>query len=194
MGLPPGVLQIQTNHSQMTPQPPQPPGSTTNNGPPMLASMQTIADPQLSGPNVATNSQQSTSPTFYGDQSNASAPPQQINSPTDPQLSNSIVSSPISPHLQQNGYGNGAPNASTITGNGQLPYAQQQQPPAPSHNGAQGTWSGPNTLTYTQTMLPPDPRSSHNNYCKRTIFCHWLLLSYSSFEFCFGFQGMAALR
>lgn len=162
MGIPPGALQIQTNHSQMGPQPPPPPGSAPNSGPNMMASMQPIADPQLAAQNVPTNSQQSTSsPTFYGDQANATPSAQQI-SPADGQLTNSI-SSPISPHLQQNGYGNGAANPANITGNGQLPYAQQQQPP---HNGAQGTWSGPNTLTYTQTMLPPDPRSSHNSYCK----------------------------
>jgi len=38
----------------------------------------------------------------------------------------------------------------------------QQQP----FTGAQGTWTGNNTLTYTQSMQPPDPRSHHPGYCK----------------------------
>lgn len=59
----------------------------------------------------------------------------------------------LSPHLQQNGYNNGAANVS----NGQLSnYGQQPR------NGAQ--WSGQNTLTYTQTMIPPG--NAHTNFCK----------------------------
>lgn len=43
------------------------------------------------------------------------------------------------------------------------PNQQQQQQP---FTGAQGTWTGNNTLTYTQSMQPPDPRSHHPGYCK----------------------------
>lgn len=75
-----------------------------------------------------------------------------------------MVSSPMSPHLQQNGFGNGT-NPANITGNGQIASFPPQQPGA-AHNGAQGTWSGQHTLTYTQTMCPPDPRNSHTSYCK----------------------------
>ncbi len=66
------------------------------------------------------------------------------------------VNSPVSPHLQQNGYASVA--------NNQPNQIQQQQNYTP--NGVQGTWKGSNTLTYTQSMQPPDPRSQHNNYCK----------------------------
>lgn len=35
---------------------------------------------------------------------------------------------------------------------------------------AQGTWTGNNTLTYTQSMQPPDPRTHHPGYCKILIY------------------------
>lgn len=160
MAIPPGALQIQTNHSQMASQPPPTGGQPPNNGPSMIGSLPT--DPQLQQ-SVSTNSQQSTSsPTYYSDQQSAQVASQPINSANEGSLPNSIVSSPISPHLQQNGY-NGGTNSASITGNGQLPNFAQQGTP---RNGAQGTWSGQHTLTYTQTMLPPDPRNSHTNYCK----------------------------
>lgn len=69
------------------------------------------------------------------------------------------VNSPVSPHLQQNGYASVA--------NNQPNQIQQQQNYTPN-GGVQGTWKGSNTLTYTQSMQPPDPRSQHNNYCKNT--------------------------
>ncbi|XP_067012762.1 mothers against decapentaplegic homolog 4 isoform X2 [Anabrus simplex] len=50
---------------------------------------------------------------------------------------------PVSPHLQQNGF----TNAMTATS-----------------PGAQGTWTGNNTLTYTQSMQPPDPRAHHPGF------------------------------
>ncbi|KAJ6637399.1 Mothers against decapentaplegic like 4 [Pseudolycoriella hygida] len=65
------------------------------------------------------------------------------------------VNSPVSPHLQQNGYASVA--------NNQPNQIQQQQNYTPN-GGVQGTWKGSNTLTYTQSMQPPDPRSQHNNY------------------------------
>lgn len=71
----------------------------------------------------------------------------------------STVNSPVSPHLQQNGYASVA--------NNQPNQIQQQQNYTPN-GGVQGTWKGSNTLTYTQSMQPPDPRSQHNNYCKNT--------------------------
>lgn len=161
MAIPPGALQIQTNHSQMSSQPPPSGGQPPNNGPNMIGSLPT--DPQLTVQPVPTNSQQSTaSPTYYSDQQSAQVASQPINSANEGSLSNSIVSSPISPHLQQNGY-NGATNSANITGNGQLPNFQPQGQP---HNGAQGTWSGQHTLAYTQTMMPPDPRNSQANFCK----------------------------
>lgn len=128
--------------------------------------MQSVADPQLPGQSVPTNSQQSTSsPPYYGEQQNAQVASQPLNIANDGSLTNSIVSSPISPHLQQNGYGNGATNTANITGNGQIPNFPSQQG-GPPHNGAQGTWSGQHTLTYA-----PDPRNSHTNYCELNHIC-----------------------
>ncbi|XP_031638437.1 mothers against decapentaplegic homolog 4 isoform X2 [Contarinia nasturtii] len=162
MAMPP--LQIQTNHNQMAPQPPPAGGQPPNNGPNMsIGSLPT--DPQISIQSVSTNSQQSTSsPTYgYSDQQSVQVASQPINSANEGSLPNSIVSSPISPHIQQNGY-NGATtkNSANLPGNGQLPNFAQGLPNAP-HNGAQGTWSGQHTLTYTQSMLP-DQRNSHTNY------------------------------
>lgn len=97
---------------------------------------------------------------------------------------------PMSPHIQQNGF-QPLPPQNTV---GQQSYQtasqqsagpqqsmnvamnSQQQPvigstpvPCPP-NGAgasgQGTWTGNSTLTYTQTMQPPDPRNQHQTYCK----------------------------
>ncbi|XP_065368967.1 mothers against decapentaplegic homolog 4 isoform X2 [Calliphora vicina] len=73
---------------------------------------------------------------------------------------------PISPHMQQNGYVSGQPP-------GQPNYGQQvtgnsaqnsNQPNAPggvpgNNTPAAGTWTGSSTLTYTQAMQPPDPRT-----------------------------------
>lgn len=157
MVMPPGALQIQTNHSQMTSQPPPTGGQPPNNGANLIGSLPT--DPQLSVQAVPANAQSTSSPTYYSDQQPAQVASQPINSANE----GSLVSSPISPHLQQNGF-NGASNAANITGNGQLPNFAQQATP---HNGAQGvTWSGQHTLAYTQNMIPPDPRNSHSNFCK----------------------------
>lgn len=170
MAIPPGAIQIQTNHSQM-PGPPPAGSQPPNNGPNMIGSLP--PDPQLSVQSVSTNSQQSTaSPTYYNDQQSAQVASQPINSATEGSLPNSMVSSPISPHLQQNGY-NGATNASSITGNGQLPnFAQQQQ--GQPHNGAQGTWTSQqtHTLNYMQTMVPPDLRNSQSSFCKCQMKIH----------------------
>lgn len=67
----------------------------------------------------------------------------------------SPTAAPVSPHLQQNGFTNSGTLSSTS------PNQQQQQQP---FTGAQGTWTGNNTLTYTQSMQPPDPRSHHPGY------------------------------
>lgn len=179
----PGPLGIQTNHgplssaSQSSAQPlptngtqqPSLPGSGLMSALPQSDSLASAAG---SAPSAA----QSTSPTaYFGDQApSATAQSQQI-SANDGQMGNSHVPSPISPHLQsqQNGYpvtGNGA-NAATaggggaVSGNAQLQSYAQQQPPAPS-NGSQGTWTGQNTLSYTQSIQPSDPRATHNSYCE----------------------------
>lgn len=55
-----------------------------------------------------------------------------------------------------------SPGQSVVPGNGRT-YAQQQRQGA-----GQGTWTGPNTLIYTQSMQPPpsDVRNHHVGYCK----------------------------
>lgn len=100
----------------------------------------------------------------------------------------STVNSPVSPHLQQNGYASVA--------NNQPNQIQQQQNYTPN-GGVQGTWKGSNTLTYTQSMQPPDPRSQHNNYCKKYTSnhharLHQLTVEYFLFVFvskCLGTHG-----
>ena len=92
---------------------------------------------------------------------------------------------PLSPHIQQNGF-QPLPPPNPV---GPAGYrAQPQQPPpapmvvsmtsqqpgvvgpvavaGPPSAGVsgQGTWTGNSTLTYTQTMQPPDPRSHHPGF------------------------------
>ena len=56
--------------------------------------------------------------------------------------------------IQQNGYQQ----------NQQVNYTQHQ--PQPNGGTALGTWKGSNTLSYTQSMQPPDARNQQNSYCK----------------------------
>lgn len=95
----------------------------------------------------------------------------------DPQLGpnmgvqNSIsATSPVSPHLQQNGYSQQPPNSQQQQ---QAPPQQQSQQSSGQgqygqHQTGAATWSGANTLTYTQSIQPPapDPRSQggHQQY------------------------------
>ena len=92
---------------------------------------------------------------FYG----ATTPPQDLNQPAASvdALTASLAgtqSSPVSPvHLQhhQNGFA--------------------VAPPANPYNTGAPQWTGANTLTYTQSMQPPDHRHLHAaNYCKSKIF------------------------
>ncbi|XP_030746191.1 mothers against decapentaplegic homolog 4 isoform X2 [Sitophilus oryzae] len=69
--------------------------------------------------------------------------------------------SPVSPHLQQNGFNgtNNSVQASTV------PVGPQPSTTiAQGYTGAGGTWTGSNTLTYTQNMQPPDSHNHHNTY------------------------------
>lgn len=69
---------------------------------------------------------------------------------------------PVTSHLHQNGFNNGGTNmGSTGSANSnQQPLATGQ-----TFTGAQGTWKGSNTLTYTQSMQPPDNRNHCASYC-----------------------------
>ncbi|KAH1023080.1 hypothetical protein HUJ04_012358 [Dendroctonus ponderosae] len=73
--------------------------------------------------------------------------------------------SPVSPHLQQNGF-NGASNT-VLAGSGSANTQSVTTLPQ-SYTGAGGTWTGSNTLTYTQSMQPPDNRNHLNNYWNHT--------------------------
>lgn len=89
------------------------------------------------------------------------------------------VQQPHSPHLQQNGYvtGAGAPSnysqqvggAGNVGANGPQSATQTNsggQVVSGGTVGAGGTWTGSSTLTYTQSMQPPDPRTHSTGYCK----------------------------
>lgn len=183
----PSSISIQASHGSLPPASQSSAQSQSTNGTPqssmpgagMLGSLPPSDTQSLTSASVGSASTQSSSPpTYFGDQ----PPPPSTQNPqintSDGQMGNSHVSSPISPHLQphQNGFavaGNGAGGASVAGGavnaNGQLQsYSQQQQPPQPS-NGSQGTWTGQNTLSYTQSIQPSDPRASHNSYCKSPL-------------------------
>ncbi|XP_067614613.1 mothers against decapentaplegic homolog 4 isoform X2 [Eurosta solidaginis] len=85
------------------------------------------------------------------------------------------VQQPHSPHLQQNGYVTSAgtqPNYGQQVGSGAGGGGTQAgsrantggQVVSGSTVGAGGTWTGSSTLTYTQSMQPPDPRSHGTGY------------------------------
>ena len=91
----------------------------------------------------------------------------------------------MSPHIQQNGFQPLPPPGtvgacsysgpqSTLPGAPAMAVPMNNQPvvgsvpqvagqPAAGVSG-HGTWTGNSTLTYTQTMQPPDPRSHHPSY------------------------------
>lgn len=100
-------------------------------------------------------------------------------------FSSGTGSGPTGPSsVQQNGYvtqsGQGQAAGGGSYGTAQQASAQQQATaggqgnagggPGGAQNsgsgGTSGTWTGPNTLTYTQSMQPPDPRSLTSAYCK----------------------------
>ncbi|XP_028897395.1 mothers against decapentaplegic homolog 4 isoform X3 [Zeugodacus cucurbitae] len=87
------------------------------------------------------------------------------------------VQQPHSPHLQQNGYvtGGGAPpNYGQHVGGGGNVGTNGPQSASQTNAGGQvvsggtvgagGTWTGSSTLTYTQSMQPPDPRTHSTGY------------------------------
>lgn len=122
--------------------------------------MQQNQDPQsttLSGPTVTQNTTPSIpAPAYYSEQ----APPPHA-TVNDGQMPGSIQ--PLNGGYPVAGTSSGSTVAAT--NNAQLQsYTQQQQqqpPPGPSNG---GTWTGPNTLTYTQSMQPPG--TTHANYCE----------------------------
>ncbi|GJQ67753.1 putative mothers against decapentaplegic homolog [Trypoxylus dichotomus] len=73
-------------------------------------------------------------------------------------------SSPVSPHLQQNGFTNATGPVVTTNNTGQVAGAQPTATMGQTFTGADGTWTRSNTLTYTQSMQPPDNRNHHTTY------------------------------
>nr|CAH7740205.1 unnamed protein product [Callosobruchus chinensis] len=78
----------------------------------------------------------------------------------EPIAQNITNSSPVSPHLQQNGFSSTPSTGVAPTNNGTQPTPTMGQ----AFTGAGGTWTGSNTLTYTQSMQPPDSRNHHATY------------------------------
>lgn len=90
-------------------------------------------------------------------------------------LSGAAVQQPVSPHLQQNGFGAGSQQVNVGAASVVQSQTQQQQPPVgvvtqsahvqQPQGGGNGAGAGPsswnrsNTLTYTQSMQPPDNRT-----------------------------------
>lgn len=139
-----------------------------------------MQQPQQQGPISASNGGQSDGSGGYYSAPVAS----QMPNVADPKFNAALnsaggVQQPISPHIQQNGFITGGQGG----GQQQHNYGQQvqgqnaqnaNQPNATgggnvSGNTASpaGTWTGSSTLTYTQAMQPPDPRTlMPGGYCK----------------------------
>lgn len=82
------------------------------------------------------------------------------------------TTSPVPTHMQQNGYVQNSNSQQQQQQQQQQSQQQQQQPSSQGqytqHQAGAATWSGTNTLTYTQSIQPPapDPRShsGHQQY------------------------------
>ncbi|XP_022914876.1 mothers against decapentaplegic homolog 4 isoform X2 [Onthophagus taurus] len=75
------------------------------------------------------------------------------------------TSSPVSPNLQQNGF-NSTTGGPVVTTSNVVPGQVTQPASTMGQNnftGTGGTWTGSNTLTYTQSMQPPDNRNQQMN-------------------------------
>lgn len=70
-----------------------------------------------------------------------------------------VNSSEQSIHSHQNGFSAAASAAVSVT--------QPSSTAAAAQFTAQATWTGSNTLTYTQSMQPP----LHNTYCEPSLLC-----------------------
>nr|XP_023016677.1 mothers against decapentaplegic homolog 4 isoform X1 [Leptinotarsa decemlineata] len=76
---------------------------------------------------------------------------------------NLASNSPVSPHLQQNGFNTTPNNTVASSNNGTVSGTQATPTIGQALPGAGGTWTGSNTLTYTHSMQPPE-RNHHNAY------------------------------
>ncbi|CAH1103497.1 unnamed protein product [Psylliodes chrysocephalus] len=74
------------------------------------------------------------------------------------------ANSPVSPPLQQNGFSSSTSTAVASNNNGTVSGTQPTNTIGQAFTGAGGTWTGSNTLTYTQSMQPPDNRNHHTTY------------------------------
>lgn len=136
----PGLQPTQTSQSQVTTtnlNAQQPPGST---GTPL----------HISSPGHS-NQQ------FY----NATQSQGVLDRPQETLAQTIATNSPVSPHLQQNGFNNPTSTPVGTNNNGTVPGGQPTPTIGQAMPGAGGTWTGSNTLTYTQSMQPPDNRNHH---------------------------------
>ncbi|XP_049284020.1 mothers against decapentaplegic homolog 4 isoform X2 [Anopheles funestus] len=96
------------------------------------------------------------------------------------------ATSPVSPHLQQNGYvsasngqsaqagPSGAQPQPNQTGAQQYQQQQQQQQSQQQQQGGSATWSGSNTLNYTQSIQPPaHAGGSHQQQASQQPSQYW---------------------
>lgn len=79
-----------------------------------------------------------------------------------------VNSSEQSLHSHQNGFSAAASAAVSVT--------QPSSTASAAQFTAQATWTGSNTLTYTQSMQPP----LHNTYCEPSLLCSPQSLSFLS--------------
>lgn len=99
------------------------------------------------------------------------------------QMTSSSISATSPVQMPQNGYASSI-NSSNVQSTQSFSQQQQQQ----CIGGAQAAaWTarGSNTLTYTQSMQPPDSRAINQNYCKFCLFNN----SFTSDDFFVNFQG-----
>lgn len=164
----------------MAPPQPQNPQGNGHGGPHHVGPTNSPNDPtglgmqqsQQTGQLTSSNGVQPDASGYYGSPT-TSQMPNVADAKFNAALNSGGTQQPISPHMQQNGFvsggqgnygqqvqGQNAQNAnqSNATGGGGVPG-----------NGANpaGTWTGSSTLTYTQAMQPPDPRTLlPGGYCK----------------------------
>ncbi|XP_068917411.1 mothers against decapentaplegic homolog 4 isoform X2 [Tenebrio molitor] len=91
-----------------------------------------------------------------------------VDRPTPPLPQNIGASSNPPVSLQQNGFTNSThttPAQAVVNNNSAgVTASQPAATMGQSFTGAGGTWTGSNTLTYTQSMQPPDNRTHHSTY------------------------------
>ncbi|XP_075146184.1 smad/Smad4 homolog Medea isoform X2 [Haematobia irritans] len=135
-----------------------------------------MQQPQQAGPLTAPNGSQPDTSGYYSAPTTSQLPNVAESKFNAALNSGPVQQQPISPHMQQNGFVPGGQGGSGGgAGGGQHNYgqgvqgqnAQNANQPNATGGGSvagntaspAGTWTGSSTLTYTQAMQPPDPRT-----------------------------------